>query len=242
MSCEPWDEYAPERVGDKAATPELQPGVWAYCEIACHADDLVRGRRNPVQLAVDQHVSQFMADPVHGANVYAVGDGVGALNGLPGIVLTLPKLVLLGWVPADGGGVKERFRAFQSRKSRCFRVPLVPADQGANWARGGALRLEAEVAGREVELLVIERIVRDVHLAVDGGDVVRLARGVVKDRGRVVVQPRRTALKQARNQNQAVLANNRAERRRGWSRDRLGQSKEGMVLTLAEVLRPEKLG
>ena len=35
---------------------------------------------------------------------------------------------------------------------------------------------EAEVAGGEVELLVVERVVGDVHLAVDVGDACRRVR------------------------------------------------------------------
>ncbi len=49
-------------------------------------------------------------------------------------------------------------------------VPLVPADESADGALGGLRGFEAEVAGGEVELFVVERVVGDVHLAVGVGD------------------------------------------------------------------------
>ena len=83
------------------------------------------------------------------------------------------RCLLLGrvvGVPADGGGVEQQLGAGQRHQPRRFRIPLVPAHQHAEFAHRGVDRLEAEVAGREVELLVIRRIVGDVHLAVVPGD------------------------------------------------------------------------
>ena len=73
-------------------------------------------------------------------------------------------------MPADGGGEEEGLGTFEGGDAGTFGVPLVPADEGADGAVGGLLGLEAEVAGGEVELLVVEGIVRDVHLAVLGGE------------------------------------------------------------------------
>ena len=73
-------EDAAEGVGDEAAAPELEAGVGADGEVAGHADDLVGGRWNAVQLAVDQDVAELMADAVDGADEDPVGDGVGALE------------------------------------------------------------------------------------------------------------------------------------------------------------------
>ncbi len=52
-------------------------------------------------------VAELVADAVDGADEDAVGDGVGALDGLPGVVLALAELGFFGGVPADGGGVEE---------------------------------------------------------------------------------------------------------------------------------------
>ena len=57
-------------------------------------------------------------------------------------------------------------------------------------AYDGVERLKAEVAGGEVVLLVIERIIGDVHLAIAAAE-----RAVgVEDDGRVVVEPGGAAL------------------------------------------------
>ena len=49
----------------------------------------------------------FMADAVNGGHITAVGDGVAALNGLPGGVLGFAFSGFLGGMPADGGGVQD---------------------------------------------------------------------------------------------------------------------------------------
>ena len=48
-----------------------------------------------------------------------------------------------------------------------FGIPLVPADEHADLAVARVEGVKAEVAGGEVVLLEIERIVGDVHLAVE---------------------------------------------------------------------------
>ena len=153
-------EDAAEGVGDEAAAPELEAAA------ACGR----RGLASLTPLWID--VAVLVADAVDGADEDAVGDGVGALDGLPGVVLALAELGLFAGVPADGGGEEEGFGALERGDAGAFGVPLVPADERADGAGGGVLGQEAEVAGGEVELLVVERVVGDVHLAVDGGDVV----------------------------------------------------------------------
>ena len=81
-----------------------------------------------------------------------------------------PNSVFLRRVPADGGGIEEHFGALERGEARGFGVPLVPADQRADAAEAGVEGLEAEIAGGEVILLVVERVVGDVHLAVDAGE------------------------------------------------------------------------
>src|SRR4051812_8452652 len=89
---------------------------------------------------------------------------------------------LLARMPADGGGVEEDLGALKGGQSRALGIPSIPTDQHADLR---VLRLPASetgVARREVELLVIKRIVGDVHLAVDAQD-----RSVRVDDGRRVV-------------------------------------------------------
>ena len=119
----------------------------------------------------------LVADAVDGRDVDAVRDRVRALDGLPGLALGGAVLRLLARVPADGGRVEEDGRAPQRGEPRGLRVPLVPADEGADAARASVEGLEAEVAGREVELLVEERVVGDVHLAVEARRPRRRRRG-----------------------------------------------------------------
>jgi hypothetical protein len=59
---------------------------------------------------------------------------------------------------------------------------------------------EAEVAGRKVKLLVVERVVGDVHLAVDAGDLAGLGGFVVQHGNGVVVEAGGAALEQAGDQ------------------------------------------
>ena len=101
---------------------------------------------------------------------------------------------------------------------------------------------EAEVAGGEVELLVVERVVGDVHLAVDGGDVVGGGAGVVECGGGVVIQARGAALEEGSDDDEGVLADDGGERGGRGAGDGLGEVEEGVVLALAEVLRAEELG
>ena len=98
--------------------------------------------------------------------------------------------------------------------------------------------LKSQIARREVILLVVERIVGNVHLAIDAGDA---AVGVQRDR-RVVVKPGRAALKERSNDRDARLARHLAELGRRWARNRLGQIEEPQVFALAEILRAKKLG
>src|ERR1019366_6784074 len=96
----------------------------------------------------------------------------------------LAQLGFFARMPADGGGIEQNLRALQCRQARGFGIPLVPADQHADLAVAGWPGAETEVAWSEIELLVIERVVRDVHLAIDAQE-----RAVgIDDRRRVVVE------------------------------------------------------
>ena len=97
--------------------------------------------------------------------------------------------------------------------------------------------LKAEIAGREVVLLVVERIVGDVHLAIEAGDG---ALGIQRDGG-VVVEARRAPLEQRSDDGDLRLARHLGQPGRRGTGNGLGQIEQAQVFALAEILRAEKL-
>ena len=183
------------------------------------------------------YVAVLVAYAVDGADEDSVGDGVGALGGLPGFVLGGAELFLFGGVPADSGGEEEGFCAFEGGDAGAFGVPLVPADESADFSGGGGDGFEAEVSGGEVELLVVEGVVGDVHLAVDVGDAAVFFDGD----GGVVVEAGGAALEEAGDEDDAGLAADAGEDVGGGAGDGFSEAEEGVVLALAEVLGAEEL-
>src|SRR5688500_18322175 len=88
------------------------------------------------------------------------------LDRLPGGLLLRPVLLLLPGQPSDGGGVKEDLGTGHGGETGGLRVPLVPADQHADPTEAGIPRAKAQVARGEIELLVVLRVVRNMHLPV----------------------------------------------------------------------------
>ena len=161
-----------------------------------------------------------------------------ALDGAPGVVLGRAELGLLGRVPADGGGVEQHAGALERGEPGRLRIPLVPAHQRAHPAEPGRHGLEAKVARSEIELLVEQRVVGDVHLAVDARQrPVRL-----EDHQGVVVEARGPALEQRGQQDDAATPGDLREPLGGGAGDRFGQVEQRHVLALAEVLGLEQLG
>ena len=218
-----------EGVGDEGAAPEFQAGVGRVRAGALH------------QRAVVLDVAVLVADTVNGTDEDAVGDGVGALHGLPGGVLGFAELFLFRRMPADGGWVKEGFRTHEGGDAGSLGIPLVPADEGSDGPVRGALGAEPEIAGGEIKLFVIERVVGDVHLAVDAGEVVRCGAGVVEDGGSVVVETGGAALEQGSYQYDFFIFDDLAEDGGGGSGDGLGGVEESVLFALAEVLGAEEL-
>jgi len=71
----------------------------------------------------------FEADTIDGCDVNSIGNGVGALDGFPGVVLGSAELGFLRGMPADGGGVEQNVCAGQGREAGGFGIPLIPADE-----------------------------------------------------------------------------------------------------------------
>src|SRR6266567_3304330 len=136
-------------------------------------------------------------------------------------------------MPADGRWIKKNVRALQGSQPRAFRIPLVPAHQRSHAAVLGIKGLETKVAGSEVKLLIVKRIVRDVHFAIDAFEA---SIGFQYGCG-VVIEAGRAALKDRYHDHNVAIAGNRGQCLRGWSGDRFGQVEERMVFTLAKILR-----
>ncbi len=139
-------------------------------------------------------------------------------------------------MPADGSGEEERLRAFQGSNACAFGVPLVPADQRADVAGSRRECPETKVTRREVELFIIERIIRNMHLAIHVCDAAIALDG---DRG-VVVQAGRAALKQGSDYDHVVLPRNRGEALSARPGNRLGRCEQRMIFALTEVLCTEE--
>ena len=109
-----------------------------------------------------------------------------ALNGLPGVELPRSIHRFLVRMPPDCGWIKQHVRPTHTGKPRAFRIPLIPAHKSADSAVLSIEIQKTRVAWSEIKFFIIQRIVRDVHLAVDAKQsAVR-----VQNRGRIVMQTR----------------------------------------------------
>jgi len=180
--------------------------------------------------------SAFETDAVGDSDEHAIGDGVSALDGDPGVVLFGAEPVFLAEMPADGGWIENDLGAFQSGEPRGFRIPLIPADQRADGGARCGERLEAEVARREIEFFVVERVVGYVHLAIAPDEP---AAGVDDDGG-VVVEAGGTFFEDRADDGNAVFAGGVREGGSGRAGDGFREGELGMVLGLAKVERAEE--
>ena len=135
-----------------------------------------------------------MSHAIDNRHIDSVRDGVAALHRAPGIVLGGPKGLLFARMPANRRGVKQNGCAAQRCQAGGFGIPLVPADERPDASH---VRLEGpktEVTGSEVELLIVGRIVRNVHLAIQTDH----APVCVDDGGAVVIHARSAPLEDRR--------------------------------------------
>src|SRR6185437_1270892 len=137
----------------------------------------------------------FEPHTIHGGNVHAVRNRMRSLRRAPRVSLHDTPLLLLLWVPTDRRRVQQDLSPHQTRDPRGLRIPLVPANQHADRRETRAKYPKARcrtrfivlinLARREIVLLVIQRVVRNVHLAIHTQQ-----RAVGVDHGcGVVVQP-----------------------------------------------------
>ena len=149
-----------------------------------------------------------------------------------------PNSCFLGRMPADRRGIKENVRAAEAGQARALRIPLVPANQHADAAKARVEIGEAEIARREIKLLVIERVVRDVHLAVDAE---QRAIGI-DDRGGVVIDAGGAALEErADDRRRSARARAFASASVDGPGNRLREIEQIRVFLAAEILRAEQV-
>src|SRR2546423_2058492 len=191
---------------DKALAPKLDP--------------VAAGRR-------------FLTDAIDRSDITTVRDRMTALHRFPCGILGRAVLFLFARMPADRGWIKQNLRAAQGRKARRFRVPLVPADADADLAVSRRPRLEPKVARREIEFLVVGRIVRDMHLAILP-EVLTIG---VDDRGSVVVNAGRALLEKRRDNDDATFARDFLQLGRRRPGNFFREREIRVVFALAEVLR-----
>ena len=180
----------------------------------------------------------LVPDAVHRGDEETVRDRVRTLDRAPGVELLGAVLLPLVRVPADCRGIEKNVGALQRRQSRALRVPLVPADERPDPPHLRVERAKPEVTRREVELLVVGRVVGDVHFSVQADE----AAVRVDHRRGVVVQSRRAPLEHGRDYDHACSPGDLSQRLRARPGHGLGEVEQGSVLHLSEVARAEQLG
>ena len=161
----------------------------------------------------------------------SVGHGMAALHRGPSLALSLLLLGGVATLVADGRGIDEQLRTRQGHHTSAFGIPLVPANLHAKAAHACVNGLKAEVAGREIELLVVGGVVGDVHLAIFACD----AAIALQDYGRIVVEARGATLKQGGDNHDAVLLGQGAEEIGRRTRDGFGQVEIVGAFHLTEI-------
>ena len=174
----------------------------------------------------------FQARAIGGGNEHAVGDGVAAHHGFPSVVLASAELRFLCRLPADCRGIENDLSTGKRGKACGLWKPLIPADAGAEAAVLRVKTLEAEIARREVELFIKQRIVGNVHLAIDAGS----GSVDVEDNRRVVVDARRPAFKKRANHDHAIVSCRSSDGLACGAGNGLGVVKATMVFCLARIV------
>ena len=209
-------DHPPKRISQKRPAPERE--TWPFD-------------------AIPAHVAMLNPNAIDRGHIDPVRDRVRPLNRLPGIVLRCPVLLFLVGMPANSRRIKQHIGSLQRGDACTLRIPLVPAHQRANLPRRRIERAKTQVAGREIELLVVQRIVRDVHFAVQS----RNRSVIFENRRRVVIEPRGAPLEQRRYDDDLLLPCHRAQLLRARPGNRLGQIEQRDILALTKILRAKQL-
>src|SRR5262249_37027829 len=165
-------------------------------------------------------------------NIDAVRDCVRALNCAPRFSLNRPAEFLFVRMPANSGRIEEDARASHRSKPCAFGVPLIPTDKRSDSADRCVKSSKAEITRREVEFLVVRRIIRYVHLAIDPGNLA----GRIHDGSAVVIETRCSPFKDGRDHGDAFLTRYSTNGFGRWAGHRLSQVEERCIFALAKIL------
>src|ERR1039458_1775415 len=177
------------------------------------------------------------ADAIDGSDEDAVGDGVAALDRLPGVLLLGTDFFRLAMPPSDRGRIEQDLRASHRGEPCSFGEPLIPAYEHADRAARGGVRDEIEIAGGKIIFFIIAGIVGYMHLAVAADDFP----GLIDDGGSVVIDARRATLEDRRDDDDFPRLCDGAERFGGGAGNRFGEIEKFRVLGLTRVVRAEQL-
>ena len=135
-------------------------------------------------------------------------------------------------MPTDGGRVKQKLRPLHGGETRGLGVPLIPANQHADFAEAGVPRAEPKVARCEIEFLVIQRVVRDVHFSINAKQ-----RSVgIDDCCGIVIHAGAAFFEKGNNDHDSTALGQALECFRRGSGNRFSQVEVVVVFTLAEIL------
>src|SRR5262249_22485674 len=134
-----------------------------FFSVRCASDDFPEGIGN--ERAPPESKIALAANAIYGNYKDAIQRRMGAHSVCP--AARRERLIALQlFEPADRSRITEDLRTLNSIHTRGFRIPLVVTNQRSDHSLACIHLYVAEIAGREVILLVIIRIVGDVHLAV----------------------------------------------------------------------------
>lgn len=175
----------------------------------------------------------FITNTIDGYYRQAVGNCVAPHHSGPCFTLALLFILCIIIGIADGSRIDEDFCSLESHQTGCFGIPLIPANEHAEFAHGSLNRLEIEVARGEVELLIVGRIVWNVHLAVFAGDGSILLNHYC----RIVVKSWCTSLEKGSNDDYAEVFGQLAVEIGGGARNRFSQVEIIHIFYLTEIKR-----
>ena len=175
----------------------------------------------------------LMTNTVDGNHRKTVGYGMTTLDGRPCLALTLLLFVTVAALITYGGGVDEKLGTGKGHQPGGLGIPLVPAHHHAQTTYTGVDGHEPQVAGGEVELLIVGGVVGDVHLAVAAGN----AAVSLKHYGGVVIQAGGTTLEERGHQYHVIFLGQLSEKGRRWAGDGLSQVEHIDIFGLTEIER-----
>src|SRR5712691_1525467 len=155
----------------------------------------------------------FRSNAIDNHYINSVCNRMRALNRLPGGMLGLLHFLLFVRQPANRCWIEKKLCATHGGQACGFGKPLVPADQRPDSRILRIVSLETQISRREIKLLVVERVVRYVHLAI-------LARNLavsINDHRCVVIEAGGAFFKERSNDDKLLLSRYFSQRVGCWT-------------------------